>query len=137
MESIRFIAGALYSYKFSFTQDDVLNFAQASGDFNPIHIDDEYARTTIFKRKIIHGFLGSSVFSKVFGTLFPGNGTIYLKQSLIFYKPMFIDQEYIAKFKVVEIESLKNRALVTTEIYDTENNMLIGGEALIKYPNIK
>ncbi len=135
MESINFIVGAEFSYTFSFKQEDVLNFAQASGDFNPIHLDDEYAGTTIFKRKIIHGFLGGSVFSKVFGTIFPGNGTIYLKQSMSFYKPMYVNQEYIAKFKVIEIESLKNRALVKTEIYDKESSLIIGGDALIKYPN--
>ncbi|MBK6499517.1 MAG: MaoC family dehydratase [Saprospiraceae bacterium] len=136
MDLSEFKVGSEFSYSFSFSQDDVLTFANASGDFNPIHLDDEFAKTTIFKKKIVHGFLGGSVFSKVFGTLFPGSGTIYIKQSMTFYKPMFVDQGYVAKFKVIEIDSIKNKALVSTEIYDNENCLIIGGEALIKYPII-
>ncbi|HMT53004.1 MAG TPA: MaoC family dehydratase [Saprospiraceae bacterium] len=136
MDLSEFKVGSEFSYSFSFSQDDVLTFANASGDFNPIHLDDEFAKTTIFKKKIVHGFLGGSVFSKVFGTLFPGSGTIYIKQSMTFYKPMFVDQGYVAKFKVIEIDSKKNKALVSTEIYDNENCLIIGGEALIKYPII-
>ena len=107
MDLSEFKVGSEFSYSFSFSQDDVLTFANASGDFNPIHLDDEFAKTTIFKKKIVHGFLGGSVFSKVFGTLFPGSGTIYIKQSMTFYKPMFVDQGYVAKFKVIEIDSKK------------------------------
>lgn len=136
MDLSEFKVGSEFSYSFSFSQDDVLTFANASGDFNPIHLDDEFAKTTIFKKKIVHGFLGGSVFSKVFGTLFPGIGTIYIKQSMTFYKPMFVDQGYVAKFKVIEIDSIKNKALVSTKIYDNENCLIIGGEALIKYPII-
>lgn len=136
MDLSEFKVGSEFSYSFSFSQDDVLTFVNASGDFNPIHLDDEFAKTTIFKKKIVHGFLGGSVFSKVFGTLFPGSGTIYIKQSMTFYKPMFVDQGYVAKFKVIEIDSKKNKALVSTEIYDNENCLIIGGEALIKYPII-
>ena len=136
MDLSGFKVSSEFSYSFSFSQDDVLTFANASGDFNPIHLDDEFAKTTIFKKKIVHGFLGGSVFSKVFGTLFPGSGTIYIKQSMTFYKPMFVDQGYVAKFKVIEIDSIKNKALVSTEIYDNENCLIIGGEALIKYPII-
>jgi len=129
--------GSEYQFSFKFDQNDVINFAKASGDDNPIHLDDEYAKKTIFKKRILHGFLGGSVFSKVFGTLYPGNGTIYLKQNMSFYKPMFVETDYVAKFKVVEIDSIKNRAKVTTEIYDNENQLIIGGDALIKHPSIK
>ena len=128
--------GSEYSYEFIFNQNDVINFAKAFGDDNPIHLDDEYAKTTIFEKRILHGFLGGSVFSKVFGTLFPGNGTIYLKQNMSFYKPMFIETNYVAKFKVIEVSSEKNRATVRTEIFDSNNELIIGGEALIKHPLI-
>jgi 3-hydroxybutyryl-CoA dehydratase len=129
--------GSEYQFYFKFDQNDVINFAKASGDDNPIHLDDEYAKNTIFKKRILHGFLGGSVFSKVFGTLYPGNGTIYLKQNMSFYKPMFVETNYVAKFKVIEIDSIINRAKVTTEIYDDENQLIIGGDALIKHPSIK
>ncbi len=128
--------GDIFEYKFNFKQEDVVKFAEASGDFNPIHLDSNYASKTIFKRTIIHGFLGGSVFSKVFGTMFPGEGTIYLKQNLSFFKPMFVEQDYLAKFSVQEVFSEKNRALVITEIVDLNNEIVIKGEALIKHPKI-
>lgn len=128
--------GSLFIYEFSFTQEDVIKFANASGDYNPIHLDQEYAKNSIFKRTIIHGFLGGSVFSKVFGTIFPGNGTIYLKQDLSFFKPMFTNTKYVSKFEVLETNSIKNRAIVKTSILDEHNEIVINGEALIKHPRI-
>lgn len=128
--------GSKFEYEFSFTQEDVINFATASGDFNPIHLDEEYAKNSIFKTTIIHGFLGGSVFSKVFGTIFPGNGTIYLKQDLSFFKPMFTNKNYISKFEVVETDPAKNRAVVKTSILDENNEIVIKGEALIKHSSI-
>jgi 3-hydroxybutyryl-CoA dehydratase len=126
-----------FQYKFQFTQGDVIKFADASGDRNPVHLDNEYAKNTIFKRTILHGFLGGSIFSKVFGTINPGFGTIYLKQTMAFYKPMFTLVEYVAIFNVVEIYKDKNRALVKTEIRDSDNNLIIGGDALIQHESIK
>ena len=70
----------VYRHKFSFTQNDVILFAQVSGDNNPLHLDAEFAATTAFKRPIIHGALASSVFSKIMGTEFPGFGSVYMKQ---------------------------------------------------------
>lgn len=128
--------GSVFEYEFSFEQEDVIKFADASGDFNPIHLDEEYAKSSIFKRTIIHGFLGGSVFSKVFGTIFPGNGTIYLKQDLSFFKPMFTIEKYTAKFEVIETDAIKNRAVVRTSVCDKNDEIVIKGEALIKHPNI-
>lgn len=128
--------GSKFEYEFSFTQQDVVNFATASGDFNPIHLDEEYAKNSIFKTTIIHGFLGGSIFSKVFGTIFPGNGTIYLKQDLSFLKPMFTNKNYISKFEVVETDLTKNRAVVKTSILNENNEIVIEGEALIRHSSI-
>lgn len=127
----------VYEYKFEFTQEDVENFAKASGDFNPIHLDIDYAKGTIFGRTIIHGFLSGSVFSKVFGTMFPGSGTIYLKQNLKFLKPMYTKEDYKAVFKVIEVITGKHRAYVTTEIFDSQGEVTIFGEALIQHDDIR
>jgi 3-hydroxybutyryl-CoA dehydratase len=125
--------GSIYtSDVFSYTQQDVNDFAKISGDNNPIHLDEDYASKSMFKRRIIHGYLGSSVFSKVFATDFPGEGTIYLKQDLKFLKPMFTEVNYTAKFTVLELNEEKHRALVKTEIFDTENDCIVAGEALIQ-----
>ena len=120
-------AGQIYKHAFSFSQNDVEKFAEVTGDKNPIHLDNNYAAQTVFKRPIMHGFLGGSIFSKVFGTLFPGEGTIYLKQSMAFVKPMYVDTQYEAVFTVREVIKEKNRAIIDTII-----NELSSGDATIK-----
>ena len=123
-------AGDVFKHEFSFTQDGVAQFAQVTGDTNPVHLDQEYAAKTIFKKPIMHGFLGGSIFSKVFGTLFPGEGTIYLRQNMQFKKPMYVDKSYEAVFTVKEVNAEKHKAIIETRIVDKENNdITIEGEA--------
>jgi len=122
----------VFVYEFQFSQRDVEAFARVTGDNNPVHLDPEYAAKTMFKRPIMHGMLGASLFSKVFGTLFPGEGTIYLKQSLNFLKPMYVDTPYVAEFTVKEVILDKNRAIIETLIKDkASGNVCTSGEALI------
>ena len=127
--------GFQYKYEFSFSNDDIIGFAKVSGDANPIHLDEEYAQKTIFKTRIVHGFLGGSVFSKVFGTIIPGEGTIYLSQSLKFMGPMYIGEKYTAVFDFIEVDVTKHRAKVQTKIVDRNNNVVILGEALVLNQN--
>lgn len=121
-----------FEHKFSYSQKDVDIFAIVTGDNNPIHIDEEQAAKSIFKTRIIHGFLSGSIFSKVFGTIWPGNGTIFLGQNMKFLKPMFVGQDYIAKFKVIEVLP-KNKFLISTIIETVNGENTIEGDALIKY----
>lgn len=120
-----------FEHSFSFTQDDVVAFAKVTGDNNPVHLDESYAASTMFKRPIMHGMLGATVFSKVFGTMFPGEGTIYLSQSLTFLKPMYVNDKYKAVFSVKELFLEKNRALFTTQIFNTNEKLVMSGEALV------
>lgn len=124
--------GQVYTHDFKFTQADVAAFAQCTGDKNPVHLDADYAAKTMFKRPIMHGMLGASLFSKVFGTLFPGEGTIYLKQSLNFLKPMYVDVDYVAEFVVKEAINDKNRAIIETLIKDKTSGLVCtSGEATV------
>jgi acyl dehydratase len=124
-----------YSYTFKFSQVDVQRFAEVTGDRNPLHLDAEYASKTIFKQPIMHGFLGGSVFSKVFGMLFPGEGTIYLKQSMEFLRPMLVDTDYEATFEVKEIDREKHRAIISTSIKDKNTQKeTLRGEAQVMHP---
>lgn len=120
-----------FEYQFLFTQGDVNKFSKVTGDDNPIHINAKIARNSIFKKRIIHGFLSASIFSKVFGTIWPGYGTIYLSQSLNFIKPMYTKEKYIAKFEVIEVLP-KNKFWVKTTIVDIYNENTVEGRALIK-----
>jgi acyl dehydratase len=126
--------GDTYLHEFSFTKENVFQFAEVSGDKNPIHLDDDYASRTIFKRRIVHGFLGASIFSKVFGMLFPGEGTIYMSQTLKFMAPMFEDETYTAKFTVLEVFPEKHRARIETLILDKEGKTITSGEAMVMNP---
>jgi len=125
-------SGQTYTHDFKFSQAEVEAFAQCTGDKNPVHLDAAYAAKTMFKRPIMHGMLGASLFSKVFGTLFPGEGTIYLKQSLNFLKPMYVDVDYVAEFTVKEVLKDKNRAVIETVIKDKNSNLVCtSGEATV------
>ena len=119
-----------FSTNFSFSQQDVADFARVTGDNNPVHLDEDFASKTIFKTRIMHGMLGACVFSKVFGTLFPGEGTIYLSQSVNFLKPMYVDVIYEAHFEVMEILE-KNRARISTTILTNEGKKVVVGEAVV------
>src|SRR4051812_11752447 len=122
----------VYTHSFSFSQDEVNRFAEVTGDKNPVHTDAAYAAKTMFKRPIMHGMLSASLFSKVFGTLFPGEGTIYLKQSLSFLKPMYVDTDYEAVFTVKEVIGDKNRATIETLIKDKNTGLVCtSGEATV------
>lgn len=122
----------VYTHEFKFSQEEVNQFAQVTGDKNPVHTDAAYAAKTMFKRPIMHGMLSASLFSKVFGTLFPGEGTIYLKQSLSFLKPMYVDTAYEAVFTVKEVMKDKNRAIVETLIKDKSTGVVCtSGEATV------
>lgn len=94
-------------------------FADVTGDDNPLHLDTDYAATTPFKRPIIHGMLGASVFTKVLGTQFPGHGSVYLKQTLDFLRPMFVDTDYEGVFTIVSVNPEKHTAEISTEILDS------------------
>ena len=126
-----------YSEIFSFTQDEVIAFSQITGDKNPIHLDHEYADKTMFKSPIIHGFLSGSVFSKIIGMSFPGEGSIYLKQDLKFIKPMFVNIEYVATLTITHIDLEKKYISLETSITNKETGKpTITGSALVYYPKL-
>ena len=128
--------GQVYKHEFQFTQQDVNAFAKLTGDNNPLHLDANYAATTAFRKPIMHGFLGGTIFSKVLGTIFPGEGSLYLKQSMEFVNPMFVDIPYEAVFTIKEILP-NSTALITTQIRDKSNGgIAITGEALVKNKKI-
>ena len=123
--------GMEHTLKFSFSQEEVNAFAEVTGDNNPLHLDAEYAAKTAFKKPIMHGFLGGSVFSRILGTIFPGEGTIYLKQTMEFKRPMYVDTEYEAQVYVLIVDKAKNKAIIQTDIIDENGKSMISGEAMV------
>ena len=125
--------GDIYEKIVVVTDEIVRGFAKYSGDTNPIHLDDEYAGNSIFKKRIAHGLLLGSFISAVLGNEYPGNGTIYLSQNLKFLAPVFIDDEITIKFEVLEFPNNK-RVLFSTKCYNQDQNQVLDGEAVILPP---
>jgi 3-hydroxybutyryl-CoA dehydratase len=124
--------GDEFRHKFSYTQDDVDTYARVSGDVNPLHIDAEAGKASMFGRNIIHGFLGASVFTKIFGALWYADGHVYMSQNIKWLKPMFVGTEYEAVVKVKETIKEKNRILYECAVYDVATGeQTIAGEALL------
>ena len=121
--------GDTYTEKVRYTQANVDTFAKISGDNNPIHINQEYASKSIFGRCIVHGFFAGAVFSKVFGTQWPGEGTIYLFQEMKFKSPVFVEQDYSAVFEVVELDEVKHRGTIKCTLQDADGKVAIAGTA--------
>jgi len=119
------------SYKKTITQKDVELFGALTGDLNLAHFDEEYTAKTVFKKPIVHGMLIGSLFSKIFGLDYPGEGTIYCSQSLKFLKPVYPNQLLTVKVTVKEIILEKNRVIFTTEIFNEHNECMLTGEAML------
>lgn len=126
--------GMAATFSKTVTDADIVMFAGVSGDTNPVHIDEEYARTTMFKGRIAHGMLGAAYISTVLGTRLPGPGAIYLSQTLKFRAPVRVGDTVTARVTVVELFPAKNRANVRTAVTVGET-VVIEGEALVFVPS--
>jgi 3-hydroxybutyryl-CoA dehydratase len=123
--------GKTYETRITITEEMVEHFARATGDYNPIHMDENYARGTIFRKRVIHGMLHAGLISGIIGTRFPGEGTIYLTQTLKFLKPVFIGDEVTYRIKVLEYSQGKNRLRLETVCLNQSGETAMTGEALV------
>jgi 3-hydroxybutyryl-CoA dehydratase len=116
------------------TETDLRNFSGVSGDTNPMHLSEEFAKTTPFGGTIVHGMLTASLISAVIGTKLPGPGCIYMSQSLKFLAPVRVGDTVYATCTVKELFPEKKRVLLDTKCYVKET-VVVEGEALIKVPS--
>ena len=112
------------------TEKDINEFAKLSGDDNPVHTNSDFAKKTIFKQKVAHGFLSASLISTLIATKLPGPGSIYLSQNLKFLGPVFIDDLVRVKVTVEEIDQEKKKVKLQTECFKNEKK-IISGEAVV------
>ncbi len=119
------------------TESDVYLYAGVTGDLNPAHINEEYAKGTFFKERIAHGMLSAGFISAVLGMKLPGPGTIYLKQELQFKAPVKIGDTVTAKAEVSEITLEKNRIKLKTTCTNQDGVLLLDGEAVVMPPKKK
>ena len=133
-ENTKIQVGGSASITRAFTSQDVVDFAEISGDKNPIHLDDEYAAQSRFKRRIVHGALTSALISAVLGQIHPGPGTIYLSQTLIFKRPVFIGDELTARVEVVALDEAEGVATFSTIVTNQKAKSVLEGEAVVIVP---
>lgn len=112
---------------------DIEAFAQVSGDNNPVHLDDAYAKATTFGERIAHGMLSAAYISAVLGTRLPGPGAIYLSQSLRFRRPVRIGDLVTARVTVKAMDSAKGHVTLQT-VCEVNGKTVVDGEALVIAP---
>ena len=116
-----------------FTEEDVVKYSEISTDTNPIHLDESYASSTVFGKRVVHGMLVASMFSALIGVELPGEGSIYLGQSLSFKAPVSIGDQVTASVEIVRIRDDKPIVTLRTICINNEGQVLIEGEAVVKY----
>ena len=115
------------------TEQRVSQFAEASDDFNPLHMDEAFASRTAYRGRIAHGLLSASFGSAVVGTILPGAGSIYLGQTLNFYKPVRIGEVATARVTVAAIDEAAARVVLRCEVY-VGDELVMDGEASVRVP---
>jgi len=114
------------------TEADVVNYAGIIGDFNPVHVDAEFARTTMFGERLAHGMLTASFISTLVGRCMPGINGIYLSQELKFLKPVKIGDTITARAEVIGKIDEKRRLIVKTTVANQRGELVIDGKAVTK-----
>jgi 3-hydroxybutyryl-CoA dehydratase len=116
------------------TETDIYLYAGVSGDFNPAHVNEQYAAKTYFKTRIAHGMLTASFISTLIGTILPGPGSIYMRQELNFLAPVKIGDTVTAIAEVAEIIADKKRVRLKTWCINQQGTTVLDGEALVSPP---
>lgn len=114
---------------------DVDLFAEISMDRNPVHLDEEYAGKTMFKKRIAHGILVSGLISAVLGTKLPGEGSIYLSQEMKFLAPVYLGDTITATVEVLELVPEKSRVIMSTVCTNQDGKEVISGKAVLLQKN--
>ena len=127
--------GASAEYAKTVTDADVMAFAEVTGDFNPVHVDEEAAARSSFGGRIAHGMLAAGLISAVLAMKLPGPGTIYLGQTLRFTRPVRIGDTVTARVEVLEVNAPKRRVRLATTCRNQHGEKVLDGEATVMVPD--
>ena len=116
------------------TETDIYLYAGITGDFNPAHVNEVYAKNTFFKTRIAHGMLTAGFISAIIANQLPGPGTIYLKQDLSFLAPVHIGDTITGRVEIMELIPEKNRVRIKTTCSNQDGVIVISGEGLVSPP---
>jgi 3-hydroxybutyryl-CoA dehydratase len=131
------VVGSRASIRKAISEADIRLFAELTGDHNPLHLDDEFAKQTRFGGRIAHGMLGAGLISAVLGTKLPGAGGVYLSQNLRFVRPVRIGDEITAEAEVAEWNPLKRLVRLTTRCFNQRGEDVIAGEAVLLVDDLR
>jgi 3-hydroxybutyryl-CoA dehydratase len=131
MTDINFQIGERASFAKTVTESDVTTFAGLIGDFNPIHVDAEYARKSRFGQRVAHGMFTGGLISAVLGNKLPGPGSIYLSQQIEFLAPVFIGDTITATVEVTSWRHDKRILTLKTDCYNQEQKQVVTGQAVL------
>lgn len=123
--------GQRASIRKTITEADVVLFGCVTGDMNPLHTDELTARDSRFGKRIAHGMLAAGLISAVLGMQLPGPGTIYLKQTLNFRRPIFINDTVTTMVEVKELRQDKPIATLSTRITNQDGELVLEGESVV------
>jgi len=116
------------------TETDIYLYAGITGDFNPAHVNEAYAKNTFFKTRIAHGMLTAGFISAIIANQLPGPGTIYLKQELSFLAPVHIGDTITARVEILELNVEKNRVRLKTACVNQDGVIVLQGEGMVSPP---
>ena len=116
------------------TETDIYLYAGITGDFNPAHVNEVYAKNTFFKTRIAHGMLTAGFISAIIANQLPGPGTIYLKQDLSFLAPVHIGDTITGRVEIMELMPEKNRVRLKTTCSNQDGVIVISGEGVVSPP---
>ncbi len=116
------------------TDEDIRHFADATGDRNPIHLDELAGKRSIFGSRIAHGMLSAGFISAALASDLPGPGTVYLSQSLRFLRPVRVGDVITARIEVTSINASRRRVTLATTCVNQEGAAVIDGEAVVMVP---
>jgi len=125
--------GARATHSRTITDADIVRFAEASGDRNPVHLDAAYAARSPFGERIAHGFLTGSMISAVIGMELPGPGSIYLGQTMKFLAPVHIGDTVTVTVEVIGVREDKRLITLRTDCTNQDGVLVLTGEATVKY----
>lgn len=123
--------GQKVSFDLQITKEMVEKFAEVSGDYNPLHMDENYAKNSQFKQRISHGMLLGSFFSQLVGMHIPGKKCLYLSQNLNFHNPCYIDDEIFVDGTVKQKSNSTRMLEIKTTIHNKKNDLLVDGIARV------
>lgn len=116
------------------TEQDVIDFARVSGDHNPLHMDEEYAKTTVFGTRIAHGALTASFISAILGNDLPGPGAIFTEMNMRFKRPVIIGSKVLVRAEVSEMHPRGNRVTLSVKC-TVDDKIVIQGIAKVMVPS--